>query len=126
MSNRAWKLSPSDFAFLWQECKRCFYLKNVTGFQRPWRARVLLILALVALLTPLGLYLREGVSADACLDRGGSHNYRLAECDFNDTHPYVPFLERHVLITTFGLVLFLALSGCALLVPRHRALSDAS
>jgi len=30
-----WQLSPSDFAFLWQECKRCFYLKVVRGFKRP-------------------------------------------------------------------------------------------
>lgn len=30
-----WKLSPSDFAFLWEECKRCFYLKVVKGFRRP-------------------------------------------------------------------------------------------
>ena len=29
------KLSPSDFAFLWQECKRCFYLKVVRNFGRP-------------------------------------------------------------------------------------------
>jgi len=29
------KLSPSDFAFLWQECKRCFYLKVARGFGRP-------------------------------------------------------------------------------------------
>ncbi len=32
---RTWKLSPSDFAFLWEECKQCFYLKVVCGFQRP-------------------------------------------------------------------------------------------
>lgn len=30
-----YKLSPSDFAFLWEECKRCFYLKVVDGFRRP-------------------------------------------------------------------------------------------
>jgi len=30
-----WKLSPSDFAFLWEECRRCFYLKGVEGFRRP-------------------------------------------------------------------------------------------
>lgn len=30
-----YKLSPSDFAFLWEECKRCFYLKHVSGFSRP-------------------------------------------------------------------------------------------
>ncbi len=35
MPSRDWKLSPSDFAFLWQECKRCFYLKVVSGFPRP-------------------------------------------------------------------------------------------
>jgi hypothetical protein len=29
------KLSPSDFAFLWDECRRCFYLKVVSGFPRP-------------------------------------------------------------------------------------------
>lgn len=29
------ELSPSDFAFLWQECKRCFYLKVTLGFGRP-------------------------------------------------------------------------------------------
>jgi len=29
------KLSPSDFAFLWEECKCCFYLKVVRGFDRP-------------------------------------------------------------------------------------------
>ena len=30
-----WRLSPSDFAFLWEECKRCFYLKVVKEFYRP-------------------------------------------------------------------------------------------
>jgi CRISPR/Cas system-associated exonuclease Cas4 (RecB family) len=35
MSIRNYKLSPSDFAFIWEECKRCFYLKIVSGFSRP-------------------------------------------------------------------------------------------
>jgi hypothetical protein len=35
MSEKSWKLSPSDFAFLWEECKRCFYLKVKMGFIRP-------------------------------------------------------------------------------------------
>lgn len=35
MPNKNWVLSPSDFAFLWEECKRCFYLKIVSGFRRP-------------------------------------------------------------------------------------------
>jgi hypothetical protein len=32
---KSWKLSPSDFAFLWEECRRCFYLKAVRDFYRP-------------------------------------------------------------------------------------------
>ena len=32
-----WKLSPSDFAFLWEECHRCFYLKVVRRVSRPGR-----------------------------------------------------------------------------------------
>jgi hypothetical protein len=35
MELKNWKLSPSDFAFLWDECKRCFYLKIARGFGRP-------------------------------------------------------------------------------------------
>ena len=30
-----WKLSPSDFVFLYEECKRCFYLKVARDYQRP-------------------------------------------------------------------------------------------
>ncbi len=32
---KTFKLSPSDFGFLWEECKRCFYLKVARGFDRP-------------------------------------------------------------------------------------------
>ena len=35
MPGKNWSLSPSDFAFLWEECQRCFYLKIVSGFRRP-------------------------------------------------------------------------------------------
>jgi hypothetical protein len=35
MGGRVWRLNPSDFAFLWEECKRCFYLKVLKDFQRP-------------------------------------------------------------------------------------------
>jgi hypothetical protein len=29
------KLSPSDLTFLWDECKRCFYLKIINKYARP-------------------------------------------------------------------------------------------
>lgn len=32
---RKYKLSPSDFAFLWEQCKRCFYVKVVHGIRQP-------------------------------------------------------------------------------------------
>lgn len=32
---KTYKLSPSDLTFLWDECKRCFYLKVVHKFSRP-------------------------------------------------------------------------------------------
>jgi hypothetical protein len=35
MADRDWKLSPSDFAFFWEECKCCFYLKVARQFLRP-------------------------------------------------------------------------------------------
>jgi hypothetical protein len=35
VKDRNWVLNPSDFAFLWEECQRCFYLKVVHNFRRP-------------------------------------------------------------------------------------------
>jgi hypothetical protein len=30
-----WKLSPSELTFLWEECRRCFYLKVRHGIDQP-------------------------------------------------------------------------------------------
>ncbi len=35
MENKKYKLSPSDFAYLYEECKCCYYLKIKHGMQRP-------------------------------------------------------------------------------------------
>lgn len=35
MNDKIYKLSPSDFAFLWEQCKRCFYLKVVHNITQP-------------------------------------------------------------------------------------------
>ena len=35
MSGNVWTLSPSNFTFLWKECRRCFYLEVVRNFRRP-------------------------------------------------------------------------------------------
>jgi hypothetical protein len=35
MATTPFKLSPSDLTFLWDECKRCFYLKVAAEYPRP-------------------------------------------------------------------------------------------
>jgi CRISPR/Cas system-associated exonuclease Cas4 (RecB family) len=35
MEEKRYKLSPSDFAYLYEECKCCYYLKIKHGIQRP-------------------------------------------------------------------------------------------
>ena len=35
MSSHRWMLNPSDFASLWDDCRRCFYLHVARGFPRP-------------------------------------------------------------------------------------------
>ncbi len=34
-AQKLWKLSPSDFGFLWNECPKCFYLKVTQKYSRP-------------------------------------------------------------------------------------------
>lgn len=36
MEAHTWKLNPSDLTFLWDDCRRCFYLKVVKGMPRPY------------------------------------------------------------------------------------------
>ncbi len=35
MTNQIYKLSPSDFAYLWEDCKHCYYLKIKEGIYLP-------------------------------------------------------------------------------------------
>jgi hypothetical protein len=34
-AQKLWKLSPSDFGYLWGECPKCFYLKVTQKYSRP-------------------------------------------------------------------------------------------
>jgi hypothetical protein len=34
-AQKLWKLSPSDFGFLWGECPKCFHLKVTQKYSRP-------------------------------------------------------------------------------------------
>ena len=35
MAGRLYKLSPSDFKYLWEDCKHCYYRKVVHGVTLP-------------------------------------------------------------------------------------------
>ena len=35
MNNTLYKLSPSDFRYLWEDCKYCYYLKVKKGINQP-------------------------------------------------------------------------------------------
>jgi hypothetical protein len=48
MADRLRSLQVSDFASLWDECRRCFYLDVVSGFPRPQRSTANLVTALDA------------------------------------------------------------------------------
>jgi hypothetical protein len=57
-----------------------------------------LIIGLAIFLLPLGYfgkdYGQEFLDVDSCLDRGGSYDYEKNKCDFNESHPYIPYTER--------------------------------
>jgi hypothetical protein len=57
-----------------------------------------LIISLAIFLLPLGYlakdYGSEFLDVDSCLDRGGSYDYAKNKCDFNENHPYIPYVGR--------------------------------
>ncbi len=65
-----WKLSPSDFAFLWEECARCFYLKVARGFDRPRTPMPKIFIQIDGLLK--GYFAGKSVSAISCALPEGS------------------------------------------------------
>ena len=75
-----------------------------------------LLLLIVPPLLLMGGYLYEQAAVDACVDQGGSWNYLQASCDLAQSHPFVPFLQRHPLLVNGGMLLalvgfFLCLGG---------------
>lgn len=68
--------------------------------------RLGLILLVVPAVLLMAGYMYDLSLADACLEQGGSWNYRSAECDEAGTeHPFVPFMVRHPLWVNGGMLL---------------------
>ena len=61
----------------------------------------------------------EFVAVDACLDAGGSFNYVVGACDFQQSHPYAPFVGHSPwLLLVAGAVAIGGLFALARRAPR--------
>ena len=49
-------------------------------------------------------YLYELSFVNECLSAGGSFDYWIGECDFEQSHPFVPFMIRYPLIVNGGML----------------------
>jgi hypothetical protein len=86
-----------------------------------WMRRLRLLL-LVMLIPLAWVSLRETRAVDACLEQGGSYDYRAGECDLAQTHAYEPFMDRHGVLIGATLV---ALVGAGVAVwLRRRAMRE--
>lgn len=45
-------------------------------------------------------YAREFLAVDSALDAGASYDYRTGRADFTQSHPFIPFAERHSTLRT--------------------------
>ena len=67
-----------------------------------WMIEVVLLAAPIAFALT---YAREFLAADSALDAGASYDYREGRADFAQSHPFIPFAERHRM--------FLRVAGCS-------------
>ena len=49
------------------------------------------------------IYSRELMIVDSCLDKGGSFNYLLYECDPSNSHDLIPFRNRNPALLITGI-----------------------
>lgn len=61
------------------------------------------IILAVLLAAPIAFaltYAREFLAVDSALDAGASYDYRAGRADFTQSHPFIPFAERHSMFRT--------------------------
>lgn len=62
---------------------------------------------LLLLACPLALafsYIRESLAVDGTLDAGGSWDYVAGRADYSESHPFIPYAERHELFIILSVV----------------------
>ena len=66
---------------------------------------------LILLVCPLVLslsYARESLAVEGTLDHGGSWDYVAGRADFSESHPFIPYAERHEFLIRISTVSALA------------------
>src|SRR5256885_8641445 len=87
------------------------------------------ILLAVLLAAPLALaviYAREFLAVDAALDAGASYDYREGRADYAQSHPYIPFSERHGILRNVSGWSMLGVVGYAVVVIVRRVKTHAA
>ena len=70
-------------------------------------ARLIFVVAILLVLIGgflLWVELDMFFAVDSCLDQGGSFNYSVAQCDFSQSHPYMP-RQSQMFLGTFCLLM---------------------
>jgi len=73
---------------------------------------------------PLALafsYIREALAVDGTLDHGGSWDYIAGRADFSESHPFIPYAERHEVFITLSVVSLCAVLYVVLLCTVFRS-----
>ncbi|HEX8297365.1 MAG TPA: hypothetical protein VF593_13760 [Chthoniobacteraceae bacterium] len=53
-------------------------------------------------------YIREFVAVDSALDSGASWDYGAGRADFSQSHPFIPYAQRHEAFIVISVVSLLA------------------
>ncbi len=64
-----------------------------------------LLLLVVPSLVLMTIFFIDQSTVDACINEGGSYNYLLAECDFEQKHPFQPLMARYPMLVNGTMLL---------------------
>ena len=63
------------------------------------------IILAVLLIAPIAftlIYAREFLAVDSALDAGANYDYQAGRADFTQSHPFIPFADRHNTLCTMA------------------------
>lgn len=67
-----------------------------------------LVLLIVPSVVLMAVFFIDQSTVEACLIEGGSFNYMLSECDFEEKHPFLPLMARYPMLVNGSMLLSVA------------------